>query len=427
MMSRVIVFALALVFVSSQCLWAADPEVESLTKRVEELEERLDGQVVTGEPGHRRVHPVHSVYGLSVSGSITFTAHGASDSNGAGQVGEAALSADLAIESPVGENGRAVLVFDFQKGEGMQNLPGFFTAPNGNPTGYNADIESFDDTRLNVTQVYYEHDINEGLTVSVGQLDITGYFDANEYANDERSQFLANVFVNNPTVEWGGSGDFYGPGLRLTWAPSEKIGLTVGAFEGDGDYENTFDNPFLMAEAGFALSPMGRNGNYRVYYWHRGKRPEADPANTADPGDPGLFLARNSGAGISIDQGLTENVGVWLRAGLQREKVAQFDRFAGAGVHVSGEAFGRPHDHMGLGYAATFTGDTYKDYTETDDPAFDAGTEHYLELYYSHALNDSPPDRGFHITPDLQYVINPGGNVNASDLFIYGVRLQTYF
>ncbi|OGP18703.1 MAG: hypothetical protein A2054_09810 [Deltaproteobacteria bacterium GWA2_55_10] len=427
-MSRVVLLAaFSFIFIFSQSLWAADAEVEDLKRRVEELEKKLDSKVVSEEPSHRKVHPVHSIYGLTVSGGITLTGHGVSDSKDVdGQNGASAISADLAVESPIGDKGRAVIVFDFQRGAGIQNLPAFFLSPNGNATGYNADIESFNESRVQITQAYYEHSITDALTLVIGQLDLTGYFDANEYANDERAQLMANIFVNNPTVEWGGSADFYSPGVSLAWAASDRIGVSVGAFEGDGDYIDTFDNPFLMAEVDLKLSPGGKEGNYRVYYWYRHRRTDADMANLANPADTGLVKAQNSGIGVSVDQPVSDIMGVWFRAGLQRESVAQFDRFLGAGVNLSAEPCGRPNDHLGFGYGATFMGDTYKEYLRNNTAA-DPGTEHYFELYYSYAVSHASIDEGIHVTPDIQYVINPGGDKEAGSLLIYGVRLQAYF
>ena len=134
-------------------------------------------------------------------------------------------------------------------------------SPNGNPSGPNADIESFNNDAIHMTQFYYEHNIAGTLVLSVGKLDPTAYFDANDFANNERSQFLANIFVNNPALEFGGSPDFYSPGARATYSPTDAIGLTVAAFEGDGDFSSSFDRPFLFAEADFKAEPLGRPGN----------------------------------------------------------------------------------------------------------------------------------------------------------------------
>jgi len=400
-------------------------EVEDLRERVERLEEMVKEEKAAEEPGHR-LHPVHSLYGLKISGGITITAQGLEgpDDNPGGA---AAISGDLYLESPVGEAGWAAAVFDMQRGPGIEGLT-LFTSPNGNTTGTNADIESFNDTSVHLTQLYYEHSLlSDRFKVTVGQLDPTAYFDTNGLANDERTQFLANAFVNNPAVEFGGSDDFYSPGVNLFLSLNETFDLTIGVFEGDGDYADSFDNPFVMAEAAVRINPLGRPGNYRLYYWLRKERPDSSIENLADPTDPALAKAENKGLGISLDQYLSDSVGVWLRAGVQREKVAQFGGFMGGGVDVAGSFVKRANDNMGVAYGATFMGDDYEAFKRASTPGFDASTEHYIELYYSMAVN-SPTDLvGFNISPDLQYVINPGGDSAADKIFIYGVRLQADF
>lgn len=414
----------ALMFLGGSA-WAQDgnAELQGLKARVDELEKRVKDVEPADETGHR-LHPIHSLYGLKVSGWITITAQGMDRENNT-ENGQAAISADIALETPVGENGRGVIVLDFENGTGLGVTPSLFVGPNGNPTGPNADIESFNNNRVHLTQAYYEHDINERLVLSVGQLDITGYFDGNEYANNERTQFLANVFVNNPTVEFGGSADFYAIGARATLNCTDAFNLSLGAFEGDGDYIDAFDSPFLIAEAGLKLTPLGRDGNYRVYYWSRQGRPSVD--NTANPADVSLLNKENKGLGISIDQSLADGFGVWLRAGTQDKRIARFDRSVSGGVHLSGVDYGRPNDDFGIGYGATFIGQDYKDIQRAADANFDPGAEHYMEVYYNYAVAHADPDKGFHITPDFQYVINSGGNKNAEEIFIYGVRLQTFF
>jgi len=299
---------------------AGNSELEDLKRRVEYLEKWLKGTEVVDELGHK-YHPIHSIYGLKIGGGLTMTAQGVSHHKNTNQKGAGALSADIAIESPVGEDGRAVAVFDFQR----------------------------------------EHNIASNLTFSIGQLDMTGYFDANEFANNERAQFLANLFVTNPTIEFGGSADFYSPGIRLTYGPFEAMDITIGAFEDNGDYVDMFEKPFLMGEIDFKIEPSGRKGNYRAYYWNKQGRDAAALTNTANPDDTSLEETENKGVGLSIDQEISDSIGIWLRAGVQRKKVAQFDRFAGGGINITGNAFSRPNDVIGLGYGQTLMGKDYKD------------------------------------------------------------------
>src|SRR3990172_690134 len=83
--------------VSSPPAGAAEPEkrIEELERRVEELEEAVKEEYVPGEPGHR-LHPVHSLWGLKISGGITLTAQGAEGpETSGGEGGGGAISADL--------------------------------------------------------------------------------------------------------------------------------------------------------------------------------------------------------------------------------------------------------------------------------------------------------------------------------------------
>ncbi|MBI5749986.1 MAG: carbohydrate porin [Nitrospinae bacterium] len=396
-------------------------EFEDLKHRVEELEKRIkDGEAVD-ELGHK-LHPIHSIYGLKISGGLTMTAQGTDYKN---NKGAGAISADIVIESPLGKDGRVISVLDFQRGAGLQNLPSFLTSPNGNATGPNNDIESFDNDQLHVAQFYYEHNIVSSLVVSVGQLDPTVFFDINLYANNERVHFLANQFANNPTIEFGASENFYGPGIRLTYSPAELLDITVATFEGDGNYADIFENPFLMAEADFKIKPFDKDGIYRVYYWSRKARPNL--TNVANPNDATLINKENSGAGLSIEQLITDTVGIWLRGGIHNEKVAQFDRHFSGGLNIRGEMINRPNDVIGLGYGMTSMGKDYKDYKTSSSTGFSSDTEQYMELYYNISIGEAAQFKGFHISPDVQYVINPGGDANASKLFIYGIRLQAFF
>ncbi|MBI3398959.1 MAG: carbohydrate porin [Deltaproteobacteria bacterium] len=111
---------------------------------------------------------------------------------------------------------------------------------------------------------------------------------------------------------------------------------------------------------------------------------------------------------------------------MQSEKIAQFSQYIGGGVNITGEAWSRPNDVLGFGYGATFIGKDYEDYKKSSSPGFKSDTEHYMEIYYNMAINETAQYRGFHISPDIQYVINPGG-ANAAKVFIYGIRLQAFF
>lgn len=410
-MKKVVLLLVSMLFFSSAALMADDARRGAEDTEVNEL-------------GHK-LHPIHSLYGLKISGGLTLVAQGATTGADSDANGAFSASADISLETPVGGEGRVVGVLDFQRGAGVTGLPALLASPNGNTTGVNSDIESFDSSTVNVTQFYYERQVADRLMVSAGVLDLTGYFDANEFANNERSQYLANIFVNNVSVEFGGSENFYGAGVRGTYSATEDADITIGLMEGDGDYADVFDRPFAMAELDLKVRPMGRDGNIRLYYWMRQGRPDLSTA--ANPNDAALLEKTNSGFGLSLDQGVTDRLSAWMRAGVADEEVAQFDAHFSAGINLNGGLMNKPGHVAGLAYGATLMGSTYEDYMKSTIPGFESAVEHYMEAFCNIGVNNAEDNEGFHISPDIQYIINPGGDADAESAFVYGVRLQAYF
>lgn len=385
----------------------------------------------TGELGHK-LHPIHAANQARIYGWLTAIAQGTTgskdDSGKKNDKAEGSLSGDIFYEASLNESERFTIHLDIQQGEGLVHIPLLFTSPNGNPTGPNNDIESFNNDQVHLDEAWYETTLADGkLTLTLGQLDPTAYFDTNNYANNERFQFIANQFGNNPTIEFGGTGNFYGAGFRLTYFPSDLIDITLGAIDGDGDYKEMFDRPFVIAEADLKPKLAGKKGNYRFYVWQNSlphykldgagnKAFVTSVGNLSENPPTGLIACKNSGFGISLDQGLTDNLGLWARLGIQDGDVSQFDRHVSGGLQISGGAFGRPDDVLGLGIAYTMISDTYKDASGLD------ANELYAEAYYNIAVKE-----GFQVTPDIQYIANPGGNSDKDPFVVYGVRAGVMF
>lgn len=224
----------------------------------------------SAELGHK-LHPIHTAYQSRISGWLTAIAQGTSGVKTAGtktDTSEGSISMDIFYESAIDGSGLFTIHFDVQQGNGITNIPSLLVAPNGNPTGPNNDIESFVNEQMHLVEAWYETTLADGkLTVTLGQIDPTVYFDTNNYANNERFQFLANEFGNNTAIEFGGTGNFYGAGFRLTYSPSDFVDISLGALEGDGDYIDMFNRPFTIAEVDLKPKLSGKEGNYRFYYW----------------------------------------------------------------------------------------------------------------------------------------------------------------
>jgi len=405
----------------------AHDEEDGVTRPAPEEHHEVGAQL-----GHK-LHPIHADNQARISGWLTVIAQGTigskDDSGRKNDLAEGSLSGDIFYEASLNGSGKFMLHLDIQQGEGLVNTPALFASPNGNVTGPNNDVESFLGDQVHLAEAWYETKLaNDKLTLTFGQLDPTVYFDTNNYANNERFQFIANLFGNNTTIEFGGTGNFYGAGFRLTYSPSDIVDITLGALDGDGNYREMFDRPFVIAEMDIKPKLAGKEGNYRFYVWQNSLphyRLDGDgniafvtvTGNPSDSPPTDLIGDKNTGFGISLDQVLTDNLGLWARLGIQDGDVSQFGRHISGGVQISGGAFGRPDDVLGLGLALTMISDAYKDASSGMD-----SNELYAEAYYNIAVKE-----GFQVTPDIEYIVNPGGDGGKDSFAVFGVRAGVMF
>lgn len=395
-------------------------ELRALKERVEALERGDKAVDVTEKDGHgHRLHPIHSLGEAKISGDVTMIGQ-TTPSVAPGEQSEGTISMDLYFEHQVSESGLVLVHLDLQQGQGFQFFP-VFTAPNGNTTGPNNDIETFDgQTALHLDQAFYEHRwLGERVVLTVGQYDPTAFFDTNAYANSERTQFLAAIFGVNPTLEFGGTDNFYGFGGVLQVRPIKHLNLLLGAMEGDGDYQEMFTRPWSIAEIDVDLDLFGRGGTYRFFAWQNYRHHKADSSLNTD--------RENRGAGFNFDQALTDHVGMWGRYGVQDGQIAHFDQSVSAGFQVAGWGVGRPHDALGIGYGLTMISDDYEAASAVaGNPRFNAN-EGYFEAYYRYVVSGDGELLGVSLSPDVQYITNAGGNRSLDPIVVYGLRLQAFF
>ncbi|MBI5286595.1 MAG: carbohydrate porin [Deltaproteobacteria bacterium] len=293
--------------------------------------------------------------------------------------------------------------------------------------GPNADLE-FNEAKFELVEAWYWTEFpipdirDRKLELTIGKMDPTALFDTNTVANSETNQFMANIFVNNLALEFGGDENGYGPGVSLAYrfTPIYKKGLKVvgrvGLFEGDGDFKGVFDRPFLIAELDIWRSYYGLNGNYRFYGW-------VNKTRHTDLLDSTRDNLSNYGFGLSIDQQVTSDISLFARYGIQDEDVSRFDKVFTVGGQIVGNSWRRANDVLGIAYGASHVSDQFQEaplglYGYVADADF----EHYIEAYYKYWAN-----KNLSISPDVQFIMKPGGDEGKDNIFIYGVRMQMTF
>lgn len=394
------------------CNASRGSEIENLKKKIEDL-------------------PILSTFGIKISGGLTGIFQGSlgnrKEFGGNGAGGD--FSADLSLDGSIGDKGSFRLRFDIEFGSGLTDFPPVFTNPDENPTGPNNDVETFIPKDILNEAWYSRRLFGDYLEITLGKIDLTGYFDQNNYANKETIQYIAQAFNNNNAIDWGGSVNFFGLGIVLTAHPTKASAITLGWFQGDGSYKSFFDHPFLVGQLSFTAHWAGREGNYRFYGWGRLTphcRNKSDPTvflacDSVDSADQVRIGGSNIGAGVSLDQKLSGSVGFWARLGFQDPDVSQFDQAFSLGITVSGQLIGRSADVLGLAYGVGFPSSSYKNATGFSD------VEHYIEIYYKFVVIGDGSTIGFHLSPDFQFVFNPEGNGSVHPVFVPGLRAQFHF
>lgn len=370
--------------------------------------------------------PIEIAKGLEISAGATMIIQGTNNVNNAASDvqkkkdrTDVSYSADVTIGREFEEfGGKAFLHLEAGNGAGLED----------NLTVYsNVNRDADDDENVRVTELWYEQGLfSDKAAVTFGKLDPTVYFDNNEVANDETTQFLGRVFRNSPVIEFPDNT----AGVRIAYLPVEWLELGYGLFDGNSDWEKVFDNLFNIGEVAFKTNLFNRPGNYRFLGWSNNVNHTKWLAAEREK-------ATAFGFGLSFDQKTNDVVTAFLRYGWQNPKVYNLDIKAtgdldysleqswSAGLQVEGKPWGREKDVLAFAVGQVFPSQDYKKSYAESDPARRAETEGHLEAYYRIHLNDH-----LSVSPDFQYIWNPFGKDVTEDtdgIFVGGARAQIDF
>ncbi len=342
--------------------------------------------------------------GLTIAGGVTMVGQGTSgnDENSppAEDVIDGNISADLEISASIGESGEAFLALEAGEGTGLEGdeVVSFW--------GVNADAGV--SSTIEITEAWYEHLFFNGIvTFTIGKLNLTNYFDGNEVANDETTQFLAPGFVNSIAIDLLENS----AAARLTVSPTELLGISIGA-QSDG-WEDITEKNFFIIEADLKPKFGELQGNYRIYAWTN-REEHSELTDTTNDKEHGY------GYGVSIDQQITDSLTLFGRASYQDKKLYEFDSAWSGGLALSGGLWGRDSDVLGVAYGEARLSNDKKDLLKTAGAS--PGNESHFEAYYSLAVNEQ-----ISITPDIQIITNASGNDDFDTVVVGAVRTQVTF
>ena len=298
-------------------------------------------------------------------------------------------------------------------------------------------------------QLSGEKDVSR-LTFQVGKFAVHDVFDANEYADDPRSDFL------NWSIWAAGAFDY----------PADRIGLTYGAvvelnqprwaarlgyfLVGNEPNSNVFDmNLFArggyMSELELRYAPYGRKGAARLGLWltstFAGSYNEAVDLAAAIPGATANDTIAQTRQGrlkygyyLNLQQEITDDLGVFARWSWNdgRSEIGAFtdiDASLSGGLQLKGTSWGRPGDRVGLAAAWNNISGDHSRYLGAGglgvlvgDGRLTYAAETIIETFYARQLI-----KGMTATVDYQLLLNPAYNADGGPVHVFSGRLSARF
>ena len=149
---------------------------------------------------------------------------------------------------------------------------------------------------------------------------------------------------------------------------------------------------------------------------------------------PSFYGGNKYGFSISADQQLTNNFGLFARAGWNDGKhstwvFTEVDHSATVGANMLGSSWERPADEIGIAGATGGISKAHREYLKAGGYGFmlgdgnlNYGNELMIETYYKLQLHSS-----FSVTFDYQLINNPGYNKARGPVNALGIRGHVAF
>lgn len=287
--------------------------------------------------------------------------------------------------------------------------------------------------------------------LKVGQMSASDDFDHNTYANSARTQFLNWSLWNNTAWDFAANTRGYTDGFVVGYvspAWSLRYGMYRMPLFANGQTmetllrarEQDLELTLSAAATGTILRLLVYRNTARM-----GDYAEALALAAAAGGVPAVAAddaqgRHKTGFGLNAEQPLTDggDTGVFLRLGWQDGKTEDFaftevDRHASAGGQLSGIHWARGEDRLGAGVVVEGLSDVHRDYLAAGGAGFLLGDgrlnyahEQILETYYRAQWTWAPGGVALRaqLTPDFQYVRNPGFNQDRGPVRFYALRVH---
>ena len=287
------------------------------------------------------------------------------------------------------------------------------------------------------------------LVFTVGKITQTDIFEKNTYANDPRTQFLNWALITHGAWDYaadaraytiGGAAEFYwdnwavraGRFMEPKVANGTTLNYNISRFHGD-QLEIEHDHK-LGGLPGLVRVLVFRNRTFAGSYL------DAINAALVTGGAPDATSVRKGaskvGYGISLEQRVTSDIGVFLRGSSANDRIEEYafteiDNDVSGGVSITGTRWARPDDKVGVAYSSAGLNSQHRAYLAAgglggflgDGQLTHYARENVVEIYYNYLLM-----KGVQLTADYQQITNPGYNADRrGPVRVFGGRVHLEF
>jgi high affinity Mn2+ porin len=287
------------------------------------------------------------------------------------------------------------------------------------------------------------------LEIHVGKFTLPDFFDINSVGSDSHMQFMNWTVDNNAAWDYAADTRGYTYGAVIEYFDHDfaaRFGEALEPKVANGidlewnpqrAHSENFEveyHPHLIpgrfgAIRALAFMNHANMGDYKdaidQFVAHKIKTPDI----TAHP----KSVTMKYGFGINMEQELTEQLSVFMRAGWnegQHESWAftEVDQTLAFGADLHGDWWGRPKDKCGVAFVGNGISHRHRQYLALGGLGFllgdgnlTYGPEKIMEAYYNFPI---PGLRGVFGAFDLQYIDNPGYNRARGPVIVPGARLH---
>jgi len=294
------------------------------------------------------------------------------------------------------------------------------------------------------------------LVLWVGKFAVVDVFDTNKYANNPKSDFLNWSLINAGTFDYAGDAWGYTYGAAAEWYQG-RFTLRAGAFDLSATpaggaanapaygLDETFSQFQLVGEIEERHELWGQPGKIKITgFVSRGRAGNFQDAlnlsqATGLDASDALAAVRTyqsrPGVSVNLEQQVSDNVGVFARAGWADGNVepwdfTDIDRTVQAGVSITGKQWGRPDDTIGIAGVINGIAPVHQAYLNAggtgilvgDGQLPNPGLEQIVEAYYSYAVSSSTK-----VSFDYQLIVNPAYNMDRGPVSVFGARVHAQF